>query len=172
MWLEIPELKVKLSNYQCLFTSGSYMWSETIYDYTGASITKRLVDCHLLNWMGTLGGRGDHYLSIRHWHLLQDHSYGGSSRYEDTVPGNSLFLYSLRHPAETCPLLGQTEPRPGLRGHGHSAAAGTPHRLRSCPSGHRTPCPTDHGRKLPRVRNICLTHSLVAIVASLSKIQK
>lgn len=122
--------------------------------------------------MNTLGERGDYYLSRRHWRLLQDHSYGQTSRNGDTVPGNSLFLYSPHHPAETCPLLHQTEPSQGLRGHGHSSAADTPHQLHSCPSGHRKPCPTGRGRKPPHVQNICLSHSPVAIVASLSETQK
>lgn len=122
--------------------------------------------------MWALRRGGDHYLSRWHWRLLQDRSYGETSQYEDTVPGNSLFLCNPHHPAETCPPLHQSGPQLGLRGHAHSSAAGTPHQLRSCPSGHRKPCPTGHGRKLPHVQNICLTHSPAVVVASLSKTQK
>lgn len=168
----IPELQLKLSHSQGLSPFGSQKWSELAYADSGGSIDVRFVLTQLDREVCTLGGRGDHYLSRRRWHLLQDHSYGGTSRREDTVPENSLFLYSPHHPAETCLHLHRTGPRQGLRGHARSSAAGIPRQRRAYPSGRHKPCPTGRGGKLPHVQSICLTHSLVVVVASLLKIQK
>lgn len=122
--------------------------------------------------MCILGGRGDCYLSRRHWRLLQDRRYGCTSQHGDTVPENSVFLYSPHHPTETGLLLPQSGPSLGLPGQAFSSVAGTPPWLHACPSGPHRPCPTGHGRKPPHLQNICLTHSLAAIAASLQKKKK
>lgn len=83
-----------------------------------------------------------------------------------------VFLYSPHHPAETGLLLPQSGPSLGLPGQAFSSVAGTPPWLHACPSGPHRPCPTGHGRKPPHLQNICLTHSLAAIAASLPKKKK